>query len=99
MPARRSPRSQRTFSRPWANRRREAPSSGQREKKISFRAVSGGIRSVGVHVYSDPASERHANNMAQVEAPERFPAALAGVEEAERASVKVERCRCQPAPR
>jgi acetoin utilization deacetylase AcuC-like enzyme len=52
-----------------------------------------------VHVYSDPASERHVNNMAQVEAPERFPAALAGVEEAEKAGVRVERRRCKPAPR
>jgi acetoin utilization deacetylase AcuC-like enzyme len=52
-----------------------------------------------VHVYSDPASERHVNHMAGVEAPERFPAALAGVEEAEKAGVRVERRTCQPAPR
>ena len=38
-----------------------------------------------MHVYSDPASERHVNRMAHVEAPERFPAALAGVEEVEEA--------------
>ena len=52
-----------------------------------------------MHVYSDPASERHVNRMAHVEAPERFPAALAGVEEAERAGVSVEWRPCQPAPR
>ncbi len=52
-----------------------------------------------MQVYSDPASERHVNHMAGVESPERFPAALAGVEEAERAGVKVERRPCEPAPR
>ena len=52
-----------------------------------------------MHVYSDPASERHVNHMAGVESPERFPAALAGVEEAESAGVKVERRPCEPAPR
>ena len=52
-----------------------------------------------MHVYSDPASERHVNHMAGVEAPERFPAALAGVEEAENTDVKVERRPCRPAPR
>ena len=52
-----------------------------------------------MHVYSDPASERHVNHMAGVEAPERFPAALAGVEEAENTGVKVERRPCKPAPR
>jgi acetoin utilization deacetylase AcuC-like enzyme len=52
-----------------------------------------------LHVYSDPASERHVNHMAGVEAPERFPAALAGVEEAENTGVKVERRPCKPAPR
>ena len=51
-----------------------------------------------MHVYSDPASERHVNSMAGVEAPERFPAALAGVEEAEQAGVPVEHRPCQPAP-
>ncbi|MDQ4042218.1 MAG: histone deacetylase, partial [Actinomycetota bacterium] len=51
-----------------------------------------------MHVYSDPASERHINNMAHVEAPERFPAALAGVEEAKKAGVPVEHRPCQPAP-
>ncbi len=43
-----------------------------------------------MHVYSDPASGRHVNQLARVEAPERFPAALAGVEEAQRAGVPVE---------
>ena len=52
-----------------------------------------------MHVYSDPASERHVNYMAGVEAPRRFPAALAGVEEAERAGAEVERRPCQPASR
>ena len=52
-----------------------------------------------MHVYSDPISERHVNHMAGVEAPERFPAALAGTEEAERAGVTVERRPCQPASR
>src|SRR5918911_3044606 len=51
-----------------------------------------------LHVYSDPASERHINRMAHIEAPERFPAALAGVEEAERTGVPVEWRPCQPAP-
>jgi acetoin utilization deacetylase AcuC-like enzyme len=37
-----------------------------------------------LHVYSDPASERHINHLAGVEAPQRFPAALAGIEEATR---------------
>ena len=52
-----------------------------------------------MHVYSDPASERHVNRMAGVEAPERFPAALAGIEEAEGAGVSVEWRPCEPAPR
>ena len=51
-----------------------------------------------MHVYSDPASERHVNRMAYVEAPERFPAALAGIEEAEGAGVSAEWRPCQPAP-
>jgi acetoin utilization deacetylase AcuC-like enzyme len=51
-----------------------------------------------LHVYSDPASERHVNRMAQVEAPERFPAALAGAEEAARVGMPVEWRPCQPAP-
>ena len=52
-----------------------------------------------MNVYSDPASERHVNHMAGVESPERFPAALAGVEEAKRAGVEVEHHQCEPAPR
>ena len=52
-----------------------------------------------MRVYSDPASERHVNHMASVESPERFPAALAGVEEAKRVGVEVERRPCEPAPR
>jgi acetoin utilization deacetylase AcuC-like enzyme len=51
-----------------------------------------------LHVYSDPASERHINNVAHVESPERFPAALAGIEEAKKTGVPVEHRPCQPAP-
>jgi acetoin utilization deacetylase AcuC-like enzyme len=51
----------------------------------------------GLHVYSDPASERHVNHLAGVEAPERFAAALAGVEKAERSGVVVEWRPCRPA--
>jgi acetoin utilization deacetylase AcuC-like enzyme len=50
-----------------------------------------------LHVYSDPASERHVNHLAPVESPERFQAALAGVEEVERGGVRVERRPCKPA--
>src|SRR5215213_9522844 len=50
-----------------------------------------------MHVYSDPASERHVNYMADVEAPRRFPAALSGVEEAEREGAPVEWRPCRPA--
>jgi acetoin utilization deacetylase AcuC-like enzyme len=50
-----------------------------------------------LHVYIDPASERHVNHLAPVESPERFPAALAGVEEAKRSGVRVERRSCKPA--
>jgi acetoin utilization deacetylase AcuC-like enzyme len=52
-----------------------------------------------LHIYSDPASKRHVNRMAGVEAPERFPAALDGVEEAGRAGAKVEHRPCRAAPR
>jgi acetoin utilization deacetylase AcuC-like enzyme len=48
-----------------------------------------------LHVYSDPASARHVNQLARVEAPERFPAALAGVEEAQRGGVPVEWRSCR----
>ena len=51
-----------------------------------------------MRVFSDPASERHVNELARVEAPERFPAAMAGVEAAEEAGVPVERRPCEPAP-
>jgi len=50
-----------------------------------------------LHVYSDPASERHMNHLAGVEAPQRFPAALAGIEEAERVGARVEWRSCRPA--
>ena len=50
-----------------------------------------------MHVYSDPASERHVNYLAGVESPRRFPAALAGAEEAERAGARVEWRSCEPA--
>ena len=50
-----------------------------------------------MHVYSDPASGWHVNALAGVEAPERFPAALAGVERAERGGVRVEWRSCRPA--
>jgi acetoin utilization deacetylase AcuC-like enzyme len=52
-----------------------------------------------LRVYSDPASERHVNGLAGVEAPERFPAALAGAEEAELAGARVEWRPCDPADR
>lgn len=50
-----------------------------------------------MHVYSDQASERHVNHLAGVEAPGRFPAALAGVERARRSGAAVERRSCRPA--
>jgi acetoin utilization deacetylase AcuC-like enzyme len=50
-----------------------------------------------LHVYSDRASGRHVNELAGVESPERFPAALAGVERAERDGVPVEWRPCDPA--
>ena len=50
-----------------------------------------------MRVYSDPASERHVNHLAAVESPRRFPAALVGVERAERDGVPVERLPCSPA--
>ena len=48
-------------------------------------------------VCSDPASERHVNRLAAVEAPQRFAAALAGVAGAERDGVRVEWRSCIPA--
>ena len=50
-----------------------------------------------MHVYSDPASEHHVNELAGVESPERFPAALAGVQRAEQSGVRVEWRPCSPA--
>ena len=50
-----------------------------------------------MHVYSDPASERHVNRLAAVEAPQRFAVALAGVAGAERDGVRVEWRSCKPA--
>jgi acetoin utilization deacetylase AcuC-like enzyme len=50
-----------------------------------------------LHVYSDRASERHVNDLAGVESPERFPAALAGVERAEQCGVPVVWLPCRPA--
>ncbi len=52
-----------------------------------------------MHVYSDPASKRHVNYMAGVEAPERFSAALAGAEEAGRSGAQVKHRSCQAASR
>jgi acetoin utilization deacetylase AcuC-like enzyme len=52
-----------------------------------------------LHVYCDPASERHVNDLAGVESPERFPAALTGVERAEQGGVRVEWRPCSPAER
>ena len=51
-----------------------------------------------MRIYSDPASERHVNALAPVEAPERFPAAMAGVAAAEKAGLPVEYLSCEPAP-
>jgi acetoin utilization deacetylase AcuC-like enzyme len=50
-----------------------------------------------LHVYSDPASERHVNHLAPVESAERFAAAMAGVEEAKRGGVRLEWRSCKPA--
>ncbi|MGI8911200.1 MAG: histone deacetylase family protein [Rubrobacteraceae bacterium] len=51
-----------------------------------------------MRVYSDPASECHVNALAPVEAPERFPAAMAGAAAAEKAGLPVEYLSCEPAP-
>jgi len=51
-----------------------------------------------LHVYSNPTSENHVNELSHVEIPERFPAALAGVEAAKKAGVSVEQRPCEPAP-
>ena len=52
-----------------------------------------------MHVYSDPALERHVNELSGVEAPRRLPAAVAGIEAAERSGAPVERRPCEPAGR
>src|SRR3712207_4500622 len=52
-----------------------------------------------LHVYCDLASKGHVNDLAGVESPERFPAALAGVERAEQSGVRVEWRPCSPAQR
>jgi acetoin utilization deacetylase AcuC-like enzyme len=52
-----------------------------------------------LNVYCDPASKGHINGLAGVESPERFPAALAGVERAEQCGVRVEWRPCSPAER
>ncbi len=51
-----------------------------------------------MHVYSDPALERHVNELSGVEAPRRLPAAVAGIEAAERSGAPIERRPCSPAP-
>ena len=50
-----------------------------------------------MHVYSDPALEHHVNALSGVEVPRRFPAAVAGIEEAGRAGLPVERLPFGPA--
>ena len=50
-----------------------------------------------MHVYSDPALERHVNELSGVEAPARFPAAVAGIEAAGRSGVQIEHRPCLPA--
>ena len=52
-----------------------------------------------MHVYSDPALERHVNDLSGVEVPRRLPAAVAGIEAAERSGATVERRPCEPASR
>lgn len=51
-----------------------------------------------MHVYGDAAMEDHVNELTHVELPERYPAALAGVERAKRAGVPVEMHPCPPVP-
>ncbi|MDQ2672450.1 MAG: hypothetical protein M3Y38_06475, partial [Actinomycetota bacterium] len=52
-----------------------------------------------MHVYCDPASKGHVNELAGVESPERFSAALTGVERAEQSGVHIEWRPCSPAER
>lgn len=51
-----------------------------------------------MHVYTDAAMRDHVNDLSHVEVPERFPAAIAGVEAAEAAGVAVQWRSCNPAP-
>lgn len=57
-------------------------------------ATMGWSRSARLHVYSDDAMQGHVNALTHVEVPERFPAALAGVDQAKRAGVPVEMRSC-----
>lgn len=52
-----------------------------------------------MRVYSDPASERHVNELSGFEVPPRFPAAMAGIREAEASGATVERLPFEPAGR
>jgi acetoin utilization deacetylase AcuC-like enzyme len=52
-----------------------------------------------LHVYTDPSLERHVNELSGVEVPPRYPAAVAGIDAAERPGVRVERRACEPAGR
>ncbi len=51
-----------------------------------------------MHVYADNASARHVNTVAGIEAPERYPAALAGVHLAANEGLPVEWRTCEPPP-
>lgn len=51
-----------------------------------------------MHVYTDAAMRDHVNHLSHVEIPERFRAAIAGVETAEAAGVAVEWRACDPVP-
>jgi len=62
---------------------------------VEFESRIGSVR--GLRVFSDPASGRHVNDLAGVESPERFPAALEGVERAEENGVPVQLLPCSPA--
>ena len=43
-----------------------------------------------MRVYSDPASERHVNELSGFEVPSRFPAAMSGIQEAERSGAPID---------
>lgn len=53
----------------------------------------------GLHVYSDGTMTDHVNELSGVEVPARFPAALAGVDAAEKYGEPVERRPCELAPK